>query len=504
MPEPFVCMVLRKSRHPEEMADPDALHKHRAALAALSAADGIAVPPENVVEEVISGECLAARPAFRALLTRWQRLPPGTGGVVYCVEADRISRGELSERGLIYDAIRRAGLFIRTPGGWLDPRDPDQNLLLEVKGSLARHELERFKQRVRDARTRMLAEARVQTGRVPRGYLWDRAARNEDGSRGKVVTDPEWFPIVKEWCQLGFHLSARQIAARYGVHHRTVRHTLTNPFLCGWPAMRHPASRRPLPRDQWRWPERAGDWEPAISRADWERLQLAIEARRTIGVRKGVSAGWCRDVLAINGQRSIVLSSCRWKSGKVPLYQVSRPRVLYVPQALIHDYAASEIETLFSRPQSLAALRSAAPVPEMPVAPRETPSRSIYEVLSGLRADLERLQEREMAEEDEERRRVWERLGKKKADEIRRLKREAALPPAPDDALALEALAVLLEAVGNDFGLYWQSVTDDERRGIVNAVFVSIEATVIPAASPHHWQRSVSGTLREWAIQAMG
>src|SRR5207249_3201858 len=140
------------------------LARHKSILLHLAEQDGRSVPPENIIAEVRSGERLSRRPEFSSWLQRLEEHPPPPDTWLYCMSPDRISRGVASERGLIQEIIAQAGVKIRTPAGLTDLTDEDQILLHEVRGSLARHELQRYKRRVEATKREMTRLGQLPTG----------------------------------------------------------------------------------------------------------------------------------------------------------------------------------------------------------------------------------------------------------------------------------------------------------------------------------------------------
>lgn len=487
-------MLLRKSRRPEELADPDILRKHRATLTRLAEDDGVEIPAENIVEEVISGEHLAARSDFTRLVERWERLPPRTGGRIYCMDADRLSRGSRQERGRIYDAISGAGLLLRTPAGLLNAADAAEGLLLEVKGALARHELLQFKQRLAAGRAVLVREGKIRCGRVPFGYRWDRNLR-------AVVTHPEEFPVLQRLCQDALTQSCAKLGERYashGLYYQRVLLTLRNPVICGWaPHRYHDSGSYAAPREQWIWPEQPGDWEPAISREEWEHLQEVLDSRRCARVKPGSSRGWCRDVIRFEGvEGPIQLGTvCNWQD-RAPVYQYRPDRNIarhYVKRALVHDFAAAAVRLAFSRPREvLAAMEEWRHLLARQQHSAADPD-AIRRQIVGLRDELRDLGEKELVERDEERKAVWMDLSRRKSATIKVLKQQIdQAHQRPTVVPRMSHLAPVLEAAADRWEEFWEErLTDDDRRLYVNTVLASLTVRIITGHSNRSWRREI-------------
>lgn len=124
MPE---YVYLRKSRDRREKEDPDVLQRHRTILLELARMDGRVLRAEFVYEEIKSGESIGARPEFQRLLAAIRALPDCRGGQVqgtlYCMDADRLSRGMLREQGEIQELLIAKGILLRMPSGTMELRD---------------------------------------------------------------------------------------------------------------------------------------------------------------------------------------------------------------------------------------------------------------------------------------------------------------------------------------------------------------------------------------------
>jgi len=107
-------MYLRKSRMDtdyEEISIAETLSRHRITLEKLCKSKRLHV--DEVLEEVVSGESLAARPQMMRLL---EMVSTGDYAGVVCMDIERLSRGSSMESGYIMQILQVNGCKIVTPG----------------------------------------------------------------------------------------------------------------------------------------------------------------------------------------------------------------------------------------------------------------------------------------------------------------------------------------------------------------------------------------------------
>lgn len=151
---------LRKSRA-DDPGEPIevTLARHREALGQCMAKLGIAVAPEDVFEEVVSGDSLYARPQMLRLL---EGVEQGLYAGVLCMDIQRLGRGSMSDQGAILDAFKLSGTKIITPGKVYDLSDETDETYTEFETFLGRQEYKMIKRRLRRG-----IKATVQSG----GYI---------------------------------------------------------------------------------------------------------------------------------------------------------------------------------------------------------------------------------------------------------------------------------------------------------------------------------------------
>ena len=161
------AVYLRKSRadDPHEPLE-ETLRKHREQLDAYMLREGISVRPEDVYEEVVSGDSLYARPQMLRLL---EAVEAGEYAGVLCMDIQRLGRGSMRDQGIILDAFKYSGTKILTPAKRYDLSDETDETYTEFETFLGRQELKMIKKRLRRG-----IEATIQKGgyvaNAPYGY----------------------------------------------------------------------------------------------------------------------------------------------------------------------------------------------------------------------------------------------------------------------------------------------------------------------------------------------
>jgi len=493
---------LRKSRALGDPDDPKILDHHQEALERLALREDLVIPPERYIREIGSAETISGRPRFKALLEYWERLPYDAGGIVLVTELERLSRGSMQERGRIADALARADIHILTLHRRYDLRNTDDRLMAQIQWIFAEHELGKYKERKALKLEKLLREGRTPNGREPFGYRWD-------PEREDFVPHPEQFTILQRWCEEIFSLSIDRIAARWGVGRWVVYQTLTNPTICGWPARRtgpHHGEREcsrkhvRLKREDWRWPERQGTYEPACSRDRWEQIQVVLRQRAHRRANPGSDEnGWCRDVLRFvshpecsaylatdSNYRNRPDDPSRWtyEAGRSRPTKAS-PEVarVYIPRYVVHAAAEAALARIFDAPEllreSLEEHRSRQALRAV-----HTAAGRDLETLTAERGRAERqlddLLRRELDEESEIQRASIARLRAVKEKDIQRLTTEiqavaaTAGPEAPD----LDGLLPFVTDKMPRLQEWWPEVEPALRRRIVKGFIRYLWAAV--------------------------
>jgi DNA invertase Pin-like site-specific DNA recombinase len=505
--EVAVWIVLRKSR--DEKDDPEILAKHRATLTRLLREDGHDPDRCCWVEEIGSSETIDRRPEFRQALQEWQRLPRKSGGRVYAMGWDRLSKGSMSQQGLIQDTMRRAGLLLRTPSGLFDLTDSDDEFSLDAQGFVGRAEQRLFRKRVNEARKAMVREGRLLTGKPSFGYDWD--------YKRKVPVPNADFPVLQALCRDALQLSSYQLAKKYGIPAGTVLYILKNPRNCGWPAKRwfpHGGERNwkgpseQVPREQWIWPEKPGDYPAACTREEWEQIQRVLTERNDRRSKTNSDHGWCVGVVHFAGQENPVrLGVYAYPGHKTLTYESPRKGGrLYIARDVVHAAAEEHLFDLASRPAFvLAALHD---YREAKAA--EIHSRAPGAVLEAVSRDLEkeraafdRLNRRLLEEEDEEEIRSLTTLKRQIRVRLDALQETARALQQP--VVSVPALDVLKISAGTLAGLpgRWASLDSRTRRLWVEAFLAEIRCVCEPSLGRRAWRREVLGVRPRGWLRSM-
>lgn len=493
----------RKSRALGDPDDPELLAHHVAQLRRLAAEDGVSLPESSIALEIGSGDTIADRPVFRRLLEQWERLPPGTGGVVYVVELSRLSRGSLAERGRVFDALARAGLRIRTPGRVYDLSDPDDELLFAFFSAIDRHELGRYRRRVKEKKDEMTRNGKLTTGGDRYGYRWDK------NTQSLLPYEPE-FSIVAALYRDSLHMSDLQLSKRYGLRPDQISDILRNPIYCGYPHRHTRGTKtgtRWLPRAEWFLAEKPGDWPAVCTPEQWEAVQQARQRRYRERAKPGTAEGWCRDILVLiddsGGEYRPHLSAQTLRHGCRVLTYFARGEEysLHFPRALVHAAVYNALQGLFSDPEFL--LQAATEHETRRKA--EAVSRASGAVLDGiperlviLRRELDALLLEQIRAETPEDRASIARVRQQHEQEIEWLKRQQSRHEQEQATnVNLEWLLPLLPALAAAFPAEWEAADDADRRALVSVLIARVPARVLRAEPGRPYRREVGAV--EWA-----
>lgn len=489
----------RKSRALGDPDDPELMAHHKSALLRLAAARGITVAPEDVISEVGSGETIAARPGFAALLAEYEAGLPGQEAL-FVTEVERLSRGSMVETGRVMEALSRAGVLLITPGRDYNLANADDELWYGLTAALGRRELNKYKERKRAKLDELTLAGRCLSGIPPFGYVWDPKLK-------QPVPDPATFPVLQAWCREILTDSTRVLAARHDTSVRLVCATLRNPIICGYPARRTAlhngrknwaAREMRLPREEWTWPERPGDYEPACSLAEWQAIQAVLDARTCSRSATWTTDGWCRALVRFHAAPIVGeplpgwvgLSARHYKNhAPTPTYQLrqrdatasrSIRSLCFVPRALVHTAATDAFRRLLLRPARFAekwagwqaawALRASQP---------RQREEEITARLAAARREIDGIVVREGKAEDPEHRASLGRYREALQREIATLKREAgqlALAAEPPSTLPVDPAKFALLFGRFDQG--WEASTDSDKALYANLLLTGIHVYV--------------------------
>jgi DNA invertase Pin-like site-specific DNA recombinase len=491
--QPFRCFYGRKSRLLGDPENLDVFAHQINPLLRRAEAEGRPAKPEEIVVEVGSGETIADRPEFAALLAQIEALRRGSGGEFWVWEIARLSRGDELERARIGAALRRAGVTIVTERQRYDLLDPAQSFLFSFQLLQAEFEVSLYKKRVADKRRELILAGEILTGLAPWGYLWDKNPL-PGRRRGQLVPDPERFPLLKQVCREVLTVSVERLGRRYGVPKSTLTKTLRNPAICGYPAWRHgpndgrrPANRKSrilLPRGEWLMAKAPGDWPPACTKAEWEAIQATLDRRDCLkGKTLADEDGWCVDIVRFAGldrqsRRGSVGSGARSR----PTYEVETDgKVIWCLRQPVHEHATLVLGEALKRTETLAqqlALYRERMAPGGAVEARETDLIGWLREREEREKELDALLLRELRADPEEAASIARVRAGLKA-EVKRLTQAIQHAEQPAVRLpALEEVIDLLPGIGAAFAAVWPETPGAVKRQVAAACIQSLTVTV--------------------------
>lgn len=350
--------------------DPATVVAHHLALCdRMAKEDGLTIPPENKIAEIGTGESLAERPRLSAWLERWEQEPPPGGGRLYVPEVARLTRASLEEIGRIVRILAAADIRVRLPGHAYDLRQPFDELFFAQIALQGRCEVQVYKERVSLKMSKKFEEAEIRCGRVPSiGYVWNK-------ERQRIEADPDTFPVLVAVCRDVLTQGIPRLAHRYGVPPSTLYRVLTNPTICGHPALRYRCRKGQgggalLPRREWKLPAKRNDSYPhACTRGEWEAIQAVMEERWCLKMKTTGADGWCRDVIRFQGiDARPSLGSSHFRNRPVtPVYEIRLStygggkkgpgkRLAWIEREPVHQAALTALQSVFSRPSTVETL----------------------------------------------------------------------------------------------------------------------------------------------------
>lgn len=231
------AMYLRKSRA-DDASEPIevTLQRHRQALENYMIQHDLLVLPEDIYEEVVSGDSLYARPQMLRML---EAIEAGRYAGVLCMDIQRLGRGSMQDQGMILDAFKYSGTKIITPVKVYDLSDDIDETYTEFESFMGRQEYKMIKKRLRRG-----IKATIENGgyiaNAPYGYNKTRVGKipslkiNED--------EAKFVHMMFDLYQQG--MGSKTIAdtvSRLGAKPRrgerfartTVTKILKNPVYCG-------------------------------------------------------------------------------------------------------------------------------------------------------------------------------------------------------------------------------------------------------------------------------
>ena len=186
------AIYLRKSRadlDAEARGEGETLARHRNALTQLASARGLEIA--HIYEEIATGDTIADRPQMQALLNA---VSAGQYAGVIVNDADRLSRGDGIDQGIVKQTFYSTGTLIITPDRIYDPSNIADEDFFELSLFMARFEYRKIKHRMQTGRARSAAEGNYLGSRPVFGY---RRVKRPDRSGWTLEPDPEQACIVR-------------------------------------------------------------------------------------------------------------------------------------------------------------------------------------------------------------------------------------------------------------------------------------------------------------------
>lgn len=228
-------MYLRKSRMDtdyEEISITETLSRHRITLEKLCKSKRLRV--DEVLEEVVSGESLTARPQMMRLL---EMVSTGAYAGVVCMDIERLSRGSSMESGYIMQILQVNGCKIVTPGKIYDLQNESDEQFTDMKFMFSRYELKTITKRLVRGRNQSASEGKFMGSMAPYGY---RAYKLPGEKGNSLMVIPEEASVVRMifgmyglqgmgYNAIAYRLNDMHIPARKGQWSQTsVANILTN------------------------------------------------------------------------------------------------------------------------------------------------------------------------------------------------------------------------------------------------------------------------------------
>ena len=158
-------MYLRKSRMDtdyENVSVAETLSRHRTILEEFCKLKRLHVV--EVLEEVVSGESMHARPEMMRLL---DLISTGMYAGVVCMDIERLSRGSSMDSGYIMQVLQVNNCKIITPGKTYDLRNDSDKQFTDMKFMFSRYELKSINTRLERGRNQSASEGKFMGSMAP-------------------------------------------------------------------------------------------------------------------------------------------------------------------------------------------------------------------------------------------------------------------------------------------------------------------------------------------------
>lgn len=287
-------MYLRKSRLDtdyEEVSVAETLSRHRVTLEKLCRSKRLHVA--EVLEEVVSGESLSARPKMQRLL---ELVSTSMYAGVVCMDIERLSRGSSMESGYIMQVLQVNGCKIITPGKTYDLQNESDEQFTDMQFLFSRFELRTINRRLVRGRNQSASEGKYMGSMAPYGY---RIVKLPGEKGNSLRIEPEEAKVVRMifdmygqqgmgYNAIAYRLNDLHIPARKGEWAQTsIVNILNNEVYLGKIRWRYEPVKRVI-RDGLMAKKRTlnedyevydGRHEPIITQEQWD-LVRAVQSKR--------------------------------------------------------------------------------------------------------------------------------------------------------------------------------------------------------------------------------
>ena len=247
----------------------------------------------EVLEEVVSGESLAARPQMMRLL---DLVSTGMYAGVVCMDIERLSRGSSMEAGYIMQIFQTNYCKIITPGKIFDLQNESDEQFTDMKFMFSRYELKTINKRLVRGRNQSASEGKFMGSMAPYGY---RPYKLPGVKGNSLRIEPEEAKVVQMvfdlygqqnmgYNAIAYRLNDLHIPARRGEWSQTsIVNILNNEVYLGKIRWRHEPVKRVV-KDGMLAKKRIlnddyeiydGRHEPIITQEQWDRVKAAQNRR---------------------------------------------------------------------------------------------------------------------------------------------------------------------------------------------------------------------------------
>ena len=300
--EEAYIMYLRKSRMDtdfDEVSVEETLNRHKSILQEFSERKGLIIA--KVLEEVVSGESLYARPKMLKLLDLANTKQ--YAGVV-CMDIERLSRGSSLESGYIMQVFQVNHFKIVTPAKIYDLQNESDEQFTDMKFMFSRYELKSITTRLVRGRNISASEGKFVGSMSPYGYKIYKLVGEKGNSLQIVPEEAEVVRMIYGWYIAGdgyntiaHRLNDMHIPCKTGHHwvQHSVNAILNNEVYLGKIRWKHEPTKRVMANGQMVKKRELnkdyllfeGRHEAIITQEQWDRVREVQRSKQTPSVRRG-------------------------------------------------------------------------------------------------------------------------------------------------------------------------------------------------------------------------